>query len=233
MRLLLACFLLFLAPAGALFLTDRYVSVLEDDFHTDATQQVARLNGLIELYPPKVRRMRSASSILQLRGLSDGGQVAATVCDSADYGFRRLFDLLNARCSQWSLLVRARRSALLAVLWTLFTFALVLRARIAVRRCAARRAWPGNWTLWFVMKGLPVLLLSQVALSLVGYGIVLQTVTGKTLYALGILVVPFLLLFWLERRAVLAFVEPSSLSAYRPQGVKGARRRRPDRFATT
>jgi hypothetical protein len=231
MRLLLACIVLFLAPAGALLLTDRYVSALEADFQEDAARQVNRLNSLIELYPPKVLKLRSAPAILQLRGLSDGEQVAERVCGLRDSPYQRLFERLTLRCDQWSLFRRARRSALIAVLASVGAFALILMARITVQRYARLREWPGNWTLWFTMKGLPLLLLGQVAVSLIGYGIILQTVTGKTAYALAILAVPFALLYWIERRLVLAFVEPASLRVYRPRNVKGPRPQ--DRLATT
>jgi hypothetical protein len=51
---------------------------------------------------------------------------------------------------------------------------------------------------------------------LIPYGIVIQTVTAKTALTLGILVIPLALLFWIERRFVLAFVEPGGLMSYRP-----------------
>jgi hypothetical protein len=72
-------------------------------------------------------------------------------------------------------------------------------------------------------------LLIQVGVSLIGYGIVLRTLVSKTVFVFGILLVPFIVLFWAERKAALAFIEPESLNRFRPHGVKG--RRRPDRFA--
>ena len=228
MRLVLACILLFIAPAGALLVTDRYVGALEDEFLQDATRQVARLQSIIDLYPPKVRTFRAAPAIAQLRGIGDGGTVAAVVC-SSNAAYHNLFDHLTTRCDRWLLLRRARKSALLAVVLSLGVFALVLTSRITVRRYASSQLWPGNWTLWFLARGIAVLLLIQVGVSLIGYGIVLRTLMSKAFFVFGILSVLFVILFWAERKAVLAFIEPESLNRFRPHGVKG--RRRQDRFA--
>jgi hypothetical protein len=225
MRLLLACIFLFLAPAGALLVTDRYVAGLESDFLQDASHHVARLNRVLELFPRGAGKMPNAAAIAQLRKAPDGARVATMVCGAPDSPYQRLFERLATRCGQWELFRRARRSAMAAVLFTAFAWALVLMARITVRRYANRRRWPGNWTLWFVLRGLPVVIAIQVAVSLIGYGVVLQTLTGKTAYALAILAAPFAALFWTERRLVLAFVEPETLSAFRPQGVKGRKPR--------
>jgi hypothetical protein len=48
--------------------------------------------------------------------------------------------------------------------------------------------------------------------------------------AAAIMLVPFAALFWLERRLVLAFVEPNALAVYRPAGMAGVRRRHVGRF---
>jgi hypothetical protein len=230
MRLLLACLVLFLAPAGAMLVTEHYVATLEGEFWDDAAGQIARLDRVTALYPPNVRKMKSAPAILQLKQMPSGYHVAATVCSVPDSPYRGLFARLNIRCDQWYLYRRARRAALLGVLVTVGAWAMVLIARITVRRYAGLQQWPGNWTLWFVLRGLPVLLLAQIAASLLGYGVIVQTLTGKALTAAAIMLVPFAVLFWLERRLVLAFVEPTALAAYRPTGVAGVRRRHVGRF---
>src|SRR3954447_15617081 len=227
MRLLLACIVIFLAPSGALLIADRYVSAIEDEFSQDAQGHVARLNGVSQFYRPNVAKMRNAPAILQLRQIGPGGGIiAATVCGAPDSPYQRLFDHLRARCDRWTVLRRARRSAILSLALTAGIFAIVLMARIKVQRLIAREEWSGNWAQWFVMRGIPLMLLAHVAVSLIGYGIVLQTIVGKTIYILGILTIPFAVLYWIERRAVLAFVEPQALAAFRPKRAAGPRRRR-------
>jgi hypothetical protein len=217
MRLLLACLVLFLAPAGALLVTEKYVSTLEDEFLTDSRTQVDRLDGIYRLSPPRVKRMRLAPAITQLRGLSSGGEVANRVCGSPDSPFARLFERLYPRCVEWTLLRRARWSAAIAVGFSALMLALVLMARITVQRYASKEMWPGNWAMWFVMRGITLVLAAQVALSLVGPGIVLQTVTGKTALTLAALTLPFLALTYGERKFVVAFVEPRRLNRFRPK----------------
>lgn len=227
MRLLLACLVVLLAPAGALLMTARQVDRIETEFEEDALSQIARLDRVTALYPPNVRKLKTAPAIMQLKQLSGGGQIAATACATPDSPYQRLFERLNSRCVQWGLFRRARYAALFGAVVAVATWALILISRIVVRRFSTRQEWPGNWTLWFVLRGIPVLLLAQIAVSLFGYGVLLQEVTGRAVYAAAILILPFGLLFWLERRLVLAFVEPEALSAYRPRGVAGVRRRRP------
>jgi len=217
MRLLLACLVLFLAPAGALLVTEKYVSSLEDEFLKDARAQVDRLDGIYQLSPPRVKRMRLAPAIMQLRGLNSGSAVANRVCGSLDSPFARLFERLYPRCTQWTLLRRARWSALLAVVFSALMLAMVLMARITVQRYASKEMWPGNWAMWFVMRGITIVLAVQVAISLTGPGIVLQTVTGKTALTLAALTIPFLALTFGERKFVLAFVEPRRLNRFRPK----------------
>ena len=217
MRLLLACLVLFLAPAGALLVTERYVSALEDEFLTDSNTQVQRLNDIYQLSPTRVKRMRLAPAILQLRGLTSGSDVAARVCGSVDSPFARLFERLSPRCSEWALLRKARWAALLSVVVSALMLGLVLMARITVERYASKEMWPGNWAMWFVMRGITVVLAAQVAVSLAGPGIVVQTVTGKLALTLAALTVPFLALTFGERKLVLAFVEPKRLNRFRPK----------------
>jgi hypothetical protein len=123
--------------------------------------------------------MPLAPAILQLKSLTGGGQVAARVCGAPDSPFRRLFDNLYARCEQWTLFRRARWSALLAVVLSVVAFAMILIARIAVERYASRELWPGNWTMWFVMRGVTLMILLQVVVSLAGYGVLLQRSRGS------------------------------------------------------
>jgi hypothetical protein len=217
MRLLLACLVLFLAPAGALLVTEKYVSTLEDEFLQDATAQVQRLNDVYQLSPPRVKKMRLAPAIMQLRGLNSGSDVANRVCGSLDSPFTRLFERLSPRCSEWTLLRKARWAALLSVAVSALMLGLVLMARITVERYATLEAWPGNWAMWFVMRGITLVLAAQVAVSLAGPGIVLQTVTGKTALTLAALTLPFLALTFGERKLVLAFVEPRRLNRFRPK----------------
>jgi len=217
MRLLLACLVLFLAPAGALLVTDKYVSALEDEFLEDAKAQIQRLNDVYELSPPRVKRMRLAPAIMQLRGLSTGKDVANRVCGSLDSPFARLFERLYPRCTQWTLLRRARWAALLSVAVSALMLGLVLMARITVERYASLESWPGNWAMWFVMRGITLVLAAQVAVSLAGPGIVLQTILGKTALTLAALTLPFLALTFGERKLVLAFVEPKRLNRFRPK----------------
>jgi hypothetical protein len=217
MRLLLACLVLFLAPAGALLITEKYVSTLEDEFLNDATTQVNRLNDIYRLSPPRVRKMRLAPAIMQLRGLRSGSDVASQVCGSVNSPFARLFERLYPRCVEWTLLRRARWSALVAVGFSALMLALVLMARITVERYASKEMWPGNWAMWFVARGITLVLAAQVAISLAGPGMVLQTVTGMTALTLAALTLPFLALTYGERKFVLAFVEPRRLNRFRPK----------------
>lgn len=222
MRLLAACLVLFLTPAGALLLSDRHVSELEDEFFQDAKKQTDRLASIYQLYPPRVKRMALAPAILQLRELGDGASVATRVCGAPDSPFRRLFDNLSARCGNWSLARRARWFGLLSVALTTVVFGLILMARITVQRCASRELWPGNWTMWFVMRGVPLLLALQVAVSLSGYGIILQNTTHKMGITLAAMALPFAALLLVERKLVLAFVEPRQLRVFRPRGAPRA-----------
>jgi hypothetical protein len=229
MRLLLACVIVLLAPAASLVVTERYVAALEGDFWKDSYSQVTRLNRVSELYPPNVKRMKNAGAILQLKQMTSGQQVAASVCATPDSPYFRLFERLTARCADWALYRRARWLAFLAALVAGTTVAMVLMARIAVQRAAAREEWPGAWTHWFLVRGIPLFLLVQVALSLAPYSVLLSSLTGRLLYANAILLLPFAILFWLERRFVLAFVEPRVLTAFRPKRAsRGRRSRRPN-----
>ena len=73
--------------------------------------------------------------------------------------------------------------------------------------------------MWFVMRGVTLLLVVQVAVSLSGYAVMLQRLTGKVAMTLGALSLPFLALLLLERKLVLAFVEPEQLRVFRPKGI--------------
>jgi hypothetical protein len=225
MRLVLACIVLFLVPAGCLFVTDRQVTSIEQDFYDDAARQITRLNRIAEMNPSRLRTMRNVAAIAQLKAMGEGAEIARQVCGPIDSPYRRLFDQLTIRCGRFDLLRRARWSALLAVMGTFVVLAMVLIARITVTRYDRRKEWPGNWALWFVMRGIQAMLAAQVAVSLIGFGILLQPVVARTLLLAGMLAVPFVLLYLLERRLVLAFVEPQRLRAYRVRGVQGPRRR--------
>jgi hypothetical protein len=224
MRLLLACFVLFLAPAGGLFLAVHQVDAIESEFAGDAASQVARLDRIAALYPPNIRKMRSAPAILQLKEMSGGASVAANVCTTVDSPYQRLFERLHSRCDSWRLYRRARAAATLGVLVAVGCFVLVLMARIKVRRFVDHRAPAGHWIAIFIQKGLPLLLSAQIAAALSGYGVVLQTLTGKSWYAVGILTIPFLFLLIVERRLVLGFVEPQALGDVQPRVRKSRRK---------
>ena len=226
MRLLIACVLVLAAPALSLIVTERHVSALESEFWEDASSQVKRLERVTALYPPNVRKMKSAPAIMQLKQMSSGQQVAATVCATPDSPYHRLFERINVRCGDWTVLRRARWFALLAAAAAAATLAVILMARITVQRVTVRQRWSGGWTHWFILHGIPVFLLCQIAISLAPFSVLLRSLTGRVLYANAILVLPFALLFWLERRFVLAFVEPHLLAAYRPKRAARVRRSR-------
>jgi hypothetical protein len=228
MRLVLACLALFLVPAGCLFVTDRMVTDIEQDFSDDAASQVARLDRIAQMNPARLRTLRNAPAILVLKELGSGSQIARQVCGPLDSPYRRLFEHLTIRCDRFALLRRARWGALLSVIGSFVALALILMARITVTRYDRRKRWPGNWTLWFVMKGLQALLAVQVAGSLAGFGILLQPVMGRTMLVIAALVVPCVPLYLIERSLVLAFVEPQRLRAYRVTGIQ----RRPRHVST-
>jgi len=75
MRLVLACLAIFLAPAGALFLTVRQVDEIQNEFFQDAKSQIDRLDRVSALYPPNVRRMKAAS----ISTVPDGKLVAGRI----------------------------------------------------------------------------------------------------------------------------------------------------------
>jgi hypothetical protein len=225
MRLVLASIVLFLVPAGCLFFTDRLVTEMEQDFADDAASQIARLERIVEMNPARLRTLRTAPAILQLKAMGSGAQIARQVCGPLDSPYRRLFERLSIRCGRFELLRRARWSALLAVAGTFLVLALVLVARITVTRYDRRKEWPGNWALWFVLRGLQALLALQAAASLIGFGILLGSVISRTVLVVGALAIPCVLLYLLERRMVVAFVEPQRLRAYRVSGIQGPRRR--------
>src|SRR4051794_5773237 len=171
MRLVLACLPLFLAPAGAIFLSMQRVDAIEAAFARDAASQVARLDRIAALYPPNVRKMRSAPAILQLKQMRGGSAVAANVCATPDSPYQRLFDRLNGRCGEWTLYRRARTAAMLGGVVAVGCFTVILLARIKVRRFVRHRTSPGHWMVIFIQRGLPILLLSQIAAALGGYGV--------------------------------------------------------------
>ena len=213
MRLVVICIVLFLAPAGCLLVTDRFVSNIEDGFQQDAAWQIKRFNRIIEMYPPRAATLRNAGAIQQLKRFGDGHQIASAVCGPVDTPYRRLFERLTIRCSEWSVLRRSRYAALIGVLLTVLTLALILIARIAVRRYQDRKQWAGIWTTWFAVRGIYALLAVQVAAALAGFGILLQVLLGKPLYTYAALAAPWLGLFWTERRLVAGFVESHKLQA--------------------
>ena len=108
MRLVVFSILLFLAPAGCLLVTDRFVSRIEDDFLQDALWHVNRYDRIVQMYPPRAATLRNAAQIRTLKHLGDGHSVAAAVCGPLDGQFTRLFDRLSIRCGEWSVLRRAR-----------------------------------------------------------------------------------------------------------------------------
>jgi hypothetical protein len=111
------------------------------------------------------------------------------------------------RCDRFDLLRRARWSALLSVTATFAVLALILMARTTVTRYERRKEWPDNWALWFVMRGMQVVLALQVAGSLAGFGILLQSAVARTARVISTLAIPFVLLYLAERRLVLASVQ--------------------------
>jgi len=217
MRLVLVCLILFLAPAGCLLVTDQFVNRIEADFLQDSQWQVNRFNRIVEMYPPRAATLPGAAAIQRLRQFADGRQVASAVCGPLDSPYRRFFDRLTIRCGEWSVLVRSRYAALVGVILTVATFALILIARIAVRRYENRKQWAGVWTTWFTARGLTAILAVQVAAALAGFAILLQVLLGRSLYAYAALILPWIGLVWVENRVVHAFVEPEKLLGFRPR----------------
>jgi hypothetical protein len=225
MRLLLVCLAIFLAPAGALLLSVQRVDAIEAEFAADRTSHVTRLDRITALYPPNLLRMRNVAAILQLKQMAGGSTVAANVCAVPDSPYQRLFERLPSRCASWGMYRRARSAALFGAIAAIGAFALILIARIKVRRYQDRQEPPGNWAHVFILRGIPVLLIGHIVIALLGYGVVLQTMTGKAWYAAGILTIPFLALFLLQRRLVTDFVEPQALGGYGSRRRKGRARR--------
>jgi small-conductance mechanosensitive channel len=226
MRLVAFCLILFLAPAGCLLVTDRFVSRMEDDFYQDSTWQVNRFNRIVEMYPPKASTIKNAAEIRQLKHFGDGHSVAASVCGSLDSPYKRLFERLSIRCGEWNVLRRSRYAALIGVVMAFFTLALVLVARIGVRRYENRKEWAGPWTAWFTLRGIHVVLALQVAAALAGFAILLQTLMARPVYAYAALFIPWLGLFWAERRTAAGFIQAQKLTAFRPKRRARAARAR-------
>ncbi len=207
MRLVLFCLVLFLAPAGCLMVTDRFVNRIEDDFFQDAQWHINRYNRIVEMYPPKARTIRNAPEIRQLKQLGDPHGIATGVCGPMDSPYKRLFDRLSIRCGEWSLLRRARNASLVGVVMAFVTLALVLLARIGVRRYETNKEWAGSWTAWFSARGIQAVLLIQVTTALAGFAVLLQTLLSRPLYAYAALVIPWLGLFWIERLTAARFIQ--------------------------
>ena len=171
--------------------------------------------------------MKTAPAILQLRELYGGANIAANVCATSNSPYQHLFESLYKRCGQWRLYRRARSLALLSAVAAVAALGLMLMARISVRRYVDRQQRPGNLALIFILRGIPLLLAVKIAVSLLGFGVVLQDLTGKASYAAAILAAPFLLLFLVERRMVLAFVEPELFGGRTRGATRFAGRRAP------
>jgi hypothetical protein len=217
MRLVIFCIILFMAPAGCLLVTDRFASGIEDDFLQDSRWQINRYNRIVEMYPPKAATIRSAAQIRQLMRFGDGRSVATAVCGSPDGPYRYLFDRLNLRCGKWSALRRARFAALVGVVIAFATLALVLIARIGVRRYENRKEWASAWTAWFTLRGVHVVLAIQVAAALAGFVILLHTLLSHAVYAYAALIVPWIGLFWMESRTAAGFIQAEKLTPNRPR----------------
>ena len=220
MRLLLACLVILLAPIGALLLTQRFLDRSEAEFREDSASQVERLNRVVELYPPNVRKMKSAPAILQLRELTDGGQVATKVCFSAASMYGRLFERLTSRCGEWMKVRRARRYSILGIVLSVMMVGAVLMARIVVRRAVSLQEWPGEWSFVYAKHGVSVLLLGQVGASSLGYWILLKNSLSSPVYSWAILVTSVLAVFWLERFLVMGFVDTAEIADLRPRHTK-------------
>jgi hypothetical protein len=225
MRLLLVCLALFLAPAACLIATDRFVTGIENDFRQDARWQIQRFDRIVEMYPPRAATLHNAAAIEHLKRYPDGGAVAAAICGPSNSPYTLLFERLSIRCGEWSILGRARSAALLGVGLSFVTLGLVLVARIAVLRYQDRLQWAGPWTTLSTFYGLPVILGLQVTAALAGFAILFRVLVPRPLYAYLGLLIPWLALFWIERRLVNAFVEPRKLVPGRPH--RRSRLRRP------
>jgi hypothetical protein len=226
MRLLAFCVILFLAPAGCLLVTDRFVSRIESDFLQDSTWQINRYDRIVEMYPPRAATLRNGAQIRLLKHLTDGHSVTAAVCTSGAGSYSRLFDRLTIRCNEWSVLRRARFAALIGVGVALIAFALVLVSRIGVRRYEHQQDWAGPWTAWFILRGIHVVLAVQVAAALAGFAILLQTLLSRSVYAYAALVIPWIGLFWVERTTAAGFIQAQKVVAFRPRRRARAMRAR-------
>lgn len=217
MRLILFCIVLFLAPAGCLVVTDRFVNRIEDDFFQDAQWHITRYDRIVEMYPPKARTIRNAAEIRQLKQLGDPHGIASGVCGPMDSPYKRLFDRLSIRCGEWSVLRRARNAALVGVAIAFCTLALVLVARIGVRGYERNKEWAGSWTAWFSTRGIQAVLLIQVTTALAGFAVLLRTLLSHPLYAYAALVIPWLGLFWIERLTAAGFTQAPKIFGNRPR----------------
>ena len=217
MRLVLFCLVLFLAPASCLVVTDRFVTRIEDDFFQDAQWHISHYNRIVEMYPPKAATIRNAAQIRELKHLGDSHHIAAGVCGPMDSPYTRLFDRLSIRCGEWSVLRRARYAAVIGVVVAFFTLALVLVARIGVRRYENRKEWAGGWTAWFSARGIHAVLLIQVTTALAGFAVLLRTIVSRPLYAYAALAVPWLALFWIERYTAAGFIQAQKIVGNRPR----------------
>jgi hypothetical protein len=217
MRLVVFCVFLFLPTAGCLLVTDRIISRIEDDFFQDSKWQIKRYDRVVQMYPPRAATLKGAAQLRALKELGDGRSVAVAVCEHPDSRYTRLFDRLTIRCSEWSVLRRARNFGLAGVVVAMITLALVLIARVGVRRYENRKEWAGPWTSWFALRGIHTVLAVQVATALAGFAILLQTLLPRPAYAYAALVVPWVGLLWVESRLAAGFIQAQKLVPFRPK----------------
>jgi hypothetical protein len=229
MRLVLVCIALFVAPACALLVAHRSISTVEGAFDQEGISYVRTLNSILDFNAESVRRVREAPAILHLRSvLATGGSVAQTVCGSGYSPYSRLFDGLTGRCRLWALARWARRTAVLSLGLSFALLGIVLASRNTVRTYVSVQRRPGPLTGWFLKSGVGLMVFVHAAVCVAAYALTLQPFTPKTSYTVAILAIPFILLYWFERRSVLAFVEAQTLF---PPGRKSRRRKKAVRAA--
>jgi hypothetical protein len=230
MRLVLVYIALFIAPAGALLISHRYMSGVEGAFDQEGISYVRTLNSILDFNPESVRRVREAPAILQLRTvLASGRSVAQTVCGAGYSPYSRLFDGLTGRCRLWALARWARRTAVLSLGLSFALLAVVLASRNTVRTYVAVQRRPGPLTRWLLKSGTGLMIFVHAAVCVAAYALTLQAFTEKTSYTIAIVAIPFILLYWFERRRVRAFVEPETLF---PPRRRSRRRREAVRAAS-
>ena len=223
MRFVLLAAILLLVPAGCFVAAGRQAASLESDLFQDGAQQVKHFDQLVEMYPPRMMRMENAAEYLRLKQVDDPAEMTAMVCRAPEGPYSHLFDRLPYRCAEWQLLRSARRRGLLGAAGAVLTIVLLLILRIALR------GWPADGKAAtgtrFATVGIQAVLALEAAGALLGPRVLLQFAAPGPLYVRSILAVAWPLLYWIERRAAIAFLGLTGGRLHRPRPVTGRQRR--------